>query len=58
MGLLEEGEILEAAATSCGKWWRPIVGKEKVKAEGRDEILKCGSRNTRMMPNFRLASEK
>lgn len=50
--------MLEAAANSCGKWWRPIVRKEKVKAEGRDEILKCGSRNTRMMPNFSLASEK
>lgn len=50
--------MLEAAANSCGKWWRPIVRKEKVKAEERDEILKCGSRNTRMMPNFSLASEK
>lgn len=39
-GFLKQGDILEAVATSRGKWWRPILRKEQVNAEGKMSLNK------------------
>lgn len=57
-GLLKQRDMLEAAANSCGKSWRPVLREEQVnKCTGKNEFKKCCLTRIIMMPNFRLVSE-